>query len=73
MESDREGANADLAAAVDLVDRLFEAADGGRHVSVGEYEASTILALFADSQFRENVLSTHLALPPDSASEPATR
>jgi hypothetical protein len=43
--------------AVDLLDRLFAAADGGRSVSLGQYEASTILALLTDKPYRVEVMS----------------
>ena len=43
--------------AVDLLDRLLEAADGGRDVCVGDYGASTILALLMDKKYRRTVMS----------------
>jgi len=43
--------------AVDLLDRLLATADGGRDVAVGEYEATTILALLMDKSYRVEVMS----------------
>ena len=43
--------------AVELLDRLLETADGGRGVSMGEYEASTMLALLMDKEYRRTTLS----------------
>lgn len=43
--------------AVDLLDRLLATADGGPGVSLGMYEASTILALLMDKVYRVNAMS----------------
>jgi len=43
--------------AVDLLDRLLTTADGGQDLSVGEYEATTILALLMDKSYRVLVMS----------------
>lgn len=43
--------------AVDLLDRLLSTADGGRNVGIGQYEASTILALLMDKVYRAKVMS----------------
>lgn len=40
----------------ELVERLLVAADGGPGVGVGQYEASTILALLTDELYRNTVL-----------------
>lgn len=43
--------------AVDLLDHLLYIADGGRAMVVGEYEATTILALLIDKSYRVDVMS----------------
>lgn len=43
--------------AVDLLDRLLVTVDGGRGVGIGQYEASTILALLMDKAYRVSVMS----------------
>lgn len=43
--------------AVDLLDQLSATADGGRDVLLGQYEASTILALLMDEPYRAEVMS----------------
>lgn len=43
--------------AVDLLDQLLAAADGGPGVTLGQYEASTILALLTDKPYRVEVMS----------------
>ena len=43
--------------AVELLDRLFETADGGRHVDLDSYGASTILGLLMDKKYRVDVMS----------------
>jgi hypothetical protein len=43
--------------AIELLDRLLEAADGGRNVHMGSYGASTILALLMDRDYRIAVMS----------------
>jgi hypothetical protein len=43
--------------AVDLLDHLLYIADGGRAMVVGQYEASTILALLMDKPYRVDVMS----------------
>ena len=43
--------------AVDLLDRLLETADGGRHVDLGPYGASTILGLLINRDYRVMVMS----------------
>lgn len=42
---------------VDFLDHLLYIADGGRAMVVGQYEASTILALLMDKQYRVAVMS----------------
>lgn len=43
--------------AVQLLDDLLYIADGGRSMVVGEYEATTILALLMDQSYRVKVTS----------------
>jgi len=43
--------------AVDLLDRLLCTADGDRGFVVGEYAASTIIALLTDKKYRISVMS----------------
>lgn len=58
MESEGLETESDsLERAVDLVDRLLATVDGGPSVSMGTYEASTILALLMDKAYRINVMS----------------
>jgi len=59
MTRDKKSSNKDLTIGVQLVDRLLEAADGGREIRVGEYYASTILAIIEDSEFHNKVISRH--------------
>jgi len=60
----------DLLTGVKLVERLLEAADGGREFCIGEYHASTILAMFENSAFRNRVLAGHSAMPPAFFNDP---
>jgi len=62
----------ELAAGVEVVERLLEAADGGRTVRFGEYQASTILAMFGDPVYRKSVFEAHSAMPPDSLADSGT-
>lgn len=58
MESEGPETESDsLERAVDLLDRMLATADGGPSVSLGTYEASTILALLMDKAYRVNVMS----------------
>lgn len=58
MESDGLETDSDsLERAVDLLDRLLATVDGGPSVSLGMYEASTILALLMDKAYRLSVMS----------------
>ncbi len=43
--------------ALDLLDRLLATADGGRSISIGQYDASAVLALLTDKSYRIKVLS----------------
>lgn len=43
--------------ATDLLERLEEAADGGPIVQVGQYEASTLLALLTNKKYRTHAMS----------------
>ncbi len=43
--------------AVQLLDSLLYIADGGRRMHIGEYEATTILALLMDKSYRVKVTS----------------
>ncbi len=43
--------------AAELLDRLLEAADGGRAVCMGSYDASTILALLMDKEYRRTAMA----------------
>jgi len=52
-----ETASESIERAVDLLDRLLATADGGPDVAVGEYEATTILALLMDKSYRVKVMS----------------
>jgi hypothetical protein len=52
LESERES----LERAVELLERLAHAADGGRAASIGQYEASTLLALLEDERYRAKVM-----------------
>jgi len=70
VAKDKQMSNRDLTTGVQLVDRLLEAADGGREVRLGEYYASTILAIFEDSMFRSRVLSGHSDILSTSTSDP---
>jgi len=51
---DREN---EIEAAVDLLDELLRAADGGPSVVLGSFEASTLLALLTDRAYRVDVMS----------------
>ena len=66
MAGDEQIKNNDLRAALELHERLLEAADGGRTVRLGEYEASLILAMLEDSVYRNSVLLAHSATPLNS-------
>jgi hypothetical protein len=43
--------------AAKLIDRLLNTSDGGQRIIVGQYEASTIVALLTDSLYRADVMS----------------
>lgn len=49
-------AEREIESAVDLLDQLLQTTDGGREVVLGQYEASTILALLMDKMYREIVM-----------------
>jgi hypothetical protein len=51
---DRQASEDDDAA--QLVDRLLEAADGGRKVLLGQYEASILLALLGDQSYTAKIM-----------------
>lgn len=55
--NDLETESDSLEQAVELLDRLLTTADGGPSVSLGTYEASTIIALLTDKAFRVNAMS----------------
>jgi len=57
MNTDLESKDESIERAVDLVDRLLITADGGPDVILGEYDASTIIALLSDSRYRIEVMS----------------
>jgi hypothetical protein len=65
MASDEQITSRDMAAGVELIERLLEAADGGRKIGLGEYQASTILAMLDDPGYRNSVLAAHSATPPN--------
>ena len=43
--------------AVDLLDRLLFVADGDSPISIGQYDASTMIALLMDKPYRVEVMS----------------
>lgn len=55
--SDLESADESLEQAVNLIDRLLTVADGGDAFELGQYEASTIIALLTDKPYRIEVMS----------------
>lgn len=55
--NDLETESDSLERATELLDRVLATADGGPRVSLGTYEASTIIALLTDDAFRVNVMS----------------
>jgi|688.fasta_scaffold2127908_1 hypothetical protein len=58
MDSDGNETEADsIERAVQLLDNLLYIADGGRSMAVGEYEATTILALLMNKSYRVKVTS----------------
>jgi hypothetical protein len=44
-------------AAVELLNRLLETADGGQCVAIGQFEASTLLALLTRKSYRISIMS----------------
>lgn len=54
---DLETSDESVERAVELLDCLLAAADGGDSVTCGQYEASTIIALLADRSYRVEVMS----------------
>ena len=66
MASEKQVVTAEFEASLALVDRLFEAADGGRTVHLDEFGASTILAMLQDSMFAVSVLSAISDIEPKS-------
>ncbi len=73
MESDEQTNQRELADGVQLVELLLETADGGGDICFGEYEASTILAMFENSMYRNSVLAAHSSMPPTSTPKPDTK
>ena len=67
MASEKQTVTAEFVASLAVVERLFEAADGGRTVHLDEFGASTILAMLQDPMFAESVISAFSDIEPKSA------